>query len=109
MNFRKLRVRVGELKFHWRRDFGPAAPDFGKCVFKPVRHVDSHPVFGTGYRIKDGLSPTFSHAFDNDVAASRGNIGFEVDRRENRFVQLFERRGEYTRSEERRVGKECRL
>ena len=93
MDLSELGIGIGKLEFDRTRGLGPAASNFGERIFEPVHHIDTHAVFCASYRIEDGFAAAFGYVLDDQMSASRRDVGLEVDRGENRVVQLFEGRG----------------
>src|SRR6516225_9230455 len=90
MDFREMRVSIGELELDGIRDFGPAASDLRKRVFESVNHVDANAVLGLRHRIEDRLAAPFGNALHHHAAAPSGYDGFNIDRRKDRRMHFFE-------------------
>src|SRR5258708_11284946 len=89
MDFRELRIRIGELELDGIRDSGPAASNLRKRVFESINHVDANAVLGLRHRVEDRLAAPFGHALHHHAAAPGGYVGFNIDPRKNRPRHFF--------------------
>src|SRR5260370_23287267 len=104
MDFRELRIRIGELEVDGIRDSGPAASNLRKRVFESINHVDANAVLGLRHWIEDRLAAPFGNALHHHAAAPSGYVGFNIDRRKNRRMHFFEGGSEYVKNCRSRLG-----
>src|SRR6478752_4598875 len=94
MDLGELGIAVVKLELDGLGRLGPTSSDFGERVFEPVDHVDAHAMKCACHRIEDRFAAAFRYARHDEPRLAARNVHLKIDRRENRIVQLFQRRSE---------------
>src|SRR5262245_20032843 len=104
MNLGELAVRVDKLQSDRPPRPRPPAADFRERVLETLDHIDAYAVVPSVHWLEKLLPPGFGHGRHHQARPSRGQDELELNRPEDRFMHLFEGRGEHVEGRRARLG-----